>query len=184
MPFTNKAFEHLFSVIVSRMPAITFAGIMITYLVTAVLNVYFLPLPLWLSIPAAICIQFTRFAVVFMDFLNPTGKRSRWPEIIAAGATVAAVAELAFSAADKGYTGSAFWALFLFGAMLIAAGYLLEINFVLRGLEAYQAKDQAAIQPDLCASCGTGYHKKTTFQKYCSDSCRKKYFLTSKNHTL
>jgi hypothetical protein len=180
MPFNNKAFEALFQRIVSRMPAITFAGIMITYLVTAILNVYFLPLPLWLSIPAAVCIQFTRFAVVFMDFLNPTGKRSRWPEIIAAGATVAAVAELAFSAADKGYTGAAFWSLFLFGAMLISAGYLLEINFVLRGLEAYQAKDEAAIQADMCAGCGASYQKKTTFQKYCSDRCRKRNFITSK----
>ncbi len=119
------------------MPHITFYGVIGTYAITALLNVFFIPLPMFISIPAAIAIAFTRFAIVFMDFLNPTGRRSPWPGVIATGLTIAALVELGFSIQEFGWGGPKFWASFLFGGTIIAGGYLLEINFIAKGAEAF-----------------------------------------------
>mgnify|MGYP001373200847 CR=1 FL=1 len=135
--FVNPAFAEIFTGITARMPAITFFGIIVTYAVTAALNVYFLPLPLFISIPAALALQFGRFAIVFTDYLNPTGTRSAWPPFIAAAATIVALTELGFSCQDMGFSGPKFWAVFLFGGAVISFGYLLEINFISKGAEAF-----------------------------------------------
>ena len=34
-------------------------------------------------------------------------------------------------------TGNEFWALFLFGGMVICFGYILELNFIRKGAEAF-----------------------------------------------
>lgn len=100
-----------------------------------------MPLPLAIAAPAAIMIQFGRFSVVFMDFLNPTGQRSKWPPIIATVATVVAIVELGFSIQDiqisEGWNAARYWSVFLFGTMLISFGYILELNFITKGAEAY-----------------------------------------------
>lgn len=135
--FVNPAFAEIYQGITARMPSITFYGVIITYAVTAALNVFFIPLPLYISIPAALALQFGRFAIVFMDFLNPTGVRTPWPPLIAAVATIVALTELGFSCQDIGFTGAKFWAVFLFGASVISFGYLLEVNFISKGAEAF-----------------------------------------------
>jgi hypothetical protein len=118
------------------MPKIIFTGIILTYLITAALNVYFLPLPLLLSIPASLMLQFGRFAVVFIDFLNPSDKRSKYPPRVAAIATVIALLELWFSIQGQ-TTGAEFWAMFFFIGAIICFGYVLEIQFIEKGIEAY-----------------------------------------------
>lgn len=134
--FNNQNFEWLFQDITSSMPKIIFTGIIFTYLITAALNVYFLPLPLMLSIPASLMLQFGRFAVVFIDFLNPSDKRSKYPPRVAAIATVIALIELWFSI--QGHTtGAEFWAMFFFIGAIICFGYVLEIQFIEKGIEAY-----------------------------------------------
>lgn len=135
--FVNPAFAEIYEGITARMPSITFYGVIVTYAVTAALNVYFIPLPLYISIPAALALQFGRFAIVFMDFLNPTGIRTPWPPLIAAIATIIALTELGFSCQDIGFTGPKFWAVFLFGSSVISFGYLLEVNFIAKGAEAF-----------------------------------------------
>ena len=139
--FQNSAFEDIYSSITNNMPQLVFFGIIVTYGITATLNIHFIPLPVWVSIPAAIAIQFGRFAVVFMDFLNPTGQRSKWPPIIATVATVVAIVELGFSIQDiqisEGWNAARYWSVFLFGTMLISFGYILELNFITKGAEAY-----------------------------------------------
>lgn len=135
--FVNPAFAQIYEGITAQMPGITFYGIIATYLITAALNVYFIPLPVYLSLPGAAAIQFGRFAIVFMDFLNPTGRRSPWPPLIAACATILALVELAFSIQEMGWVEAKFWAVFLFGGMIIIFGYLLEINFIVKGAEAF-----------------------------------------------
>jgi len=144
--FKNPAFYAIYQGITATMPHITFYGIIAVYLITAALNVYFIPLPLYISIPAALAIQFSRFAVVFMDFLNPTGKRSPWPPMIATGATVLALVELSFSIKNLNFADTHYWSLFLFGSMIIVLGYLLEINFIVKGAEAFGM--QSKVQTD------------------------------------
>lgn len=134
--FNNQNFEWLFQDITSSMPKIIFTGIIFTYLITAALNVYFLPLPLMLSIPASLMLQFGRFAVVFIDFLNPSDKRSKYPPRVAAIATVIALLELWFSIQGQ-TTGAEFWAMFFFIGAIICFGYVLEIQFIQKGIEAY-----------------------------------------------
>lgn len=134
--FNNQNFEWLFQDITSSMPKIIFTGIIFTYLITAALNVYFLPLPLMLSIPASLMLQFGRFAVVFIDFLNPSDKRSKYPPRVAAIATVIALLELWFSIQGQ-TTVAEFWAMFFFIGAIICFGYVLEIQFIEKGIEAY-----------------------------------------------
>lgn len=141
MNFKNQAFEEIYEGITRNMPSITFFGIVGTYLITAALNIFFIPLPLIISIPAALAIQFGRFSVVFMDFLNPTGVRSPWPPIIATLATVIALVELGFSIGDmqsvESWTDTRYWSIFLFGGLLVSFGYILELNFIAKGAEAF-----------------------------------------------
>ena len=139
--FQNRAFEDLFQSITANMPALTFFGIILTYGITAALNVYFLPLPAMYAVPAALAVQFGRFAVVFTDFLNPTGKRSPWPPVIATGATIIALVEFGYSVQDmqleSTWTDARYWSVYLFGSMLIVFGYILELNFISKGAEGY-----------------------------------------------
>ena len=134
--FNNQNFEWLFDDITSTMPKIIFVGIILTYAITAALNVYFLPLPLMLSIPASLMLQFGRFAIVFIDFLNPSTKRSKYPPKVAAIATVIALLELFFSIQGQA-TGAQFYAMFFFIGTIICFGYVLEIQFIEKGIEAY-----------------------------------------------
>ena len=136
--FVNPAFQAIFRAVSDYMPSITFGGIIGTYLITAGINIYFIPLPLVLSIPAALALQFGRFAIVFIDFLNPTGKKSIWPGLIASTATVAALIELYYSVFSLLPSGSKAIAVYLFLAMIIVSGFVLEINFIRKGYEAYQ----------------------------------------------
>jgi hypothetical protein len=134
--FNNQNFEWLFQDITSLMPKIIFTGIILTYLITAALNVYFLPLPLLLSIPASLMLQFGRFAIVFIDFLNPSEKKSPYPAKVAAGATIVALLELFFSIQGQ-TSGAEFYAMFIFIGTVICFGYFLEIQFIEKGIEAY-----------------------------------------------
>jgi hypothetical protein len=81
-------------------------------------------------------LQFGRFAVVFIDFLNPSDKRSKYPPRVAAAATVIALLELWFSIQGQS-TGAEFWAMFFFIGAIICFGYVLEIQFIEKGIEAY-----------------------------------------------
>jgi hypothetical protein len=138
--FVNPAFKEIYQGITAIMPQITFFGIVAVYFITAALNVFFIPLPIWLSIPAAAAIQFSRFSIVFMDFLNPTGRRSPWPGFIATLFTGVAIMELGFSIQHLEWIGAKWWSVFLFGTMIIAGGFLLEINFIAKGAEAFGMK--------------------------------------------
>lgn len=142
--FQSDTFRELMEGITRNIPALMFFGIIVTYMVTAALNVYFIPLPSYLAITAALLIQFGRFAVVFMDFLNPTGHRSKWPPVIATVATIIALVELGFSIQDmaegSAWSQARYWSVYLFGAMLIGFGYILEINFIQKAVEAYGMK--------------------------------------------
>ena len=134
--FVSKKFELLFEDIVNVMPNVIFYGIILTYCITAALNVYFLPIPYYLSVPASVMLQFGRFAIVFINFLNPTGKVSKVPEYVALGAMVVAILELLFSL-EKDFQDAQFWSMFLFIGTIISFGYFLEINFIKKGIDAY-----------------------------------------------
>ena len=119
--------------------------IVLTYGVNAYLTAIFLPIDFWLAIIAASILQLGRFAVVFMDFLNPTKGRSTYPPKIALGATFVALVEV-FFALQEHYKRTEFITMFLFVGTIIVFGYLLEINFVDKGVEAYGINETKIIR--------------------------------------
>jgi len=119
--------------------------IILTYGINAYLTAIFLPLDFWLAIIAASILQLGRFAVVFMDFLNPTKGRSPYPSKIALGATVVALIEIFFGLQEH-YEGGEFITMFLFVGTIVVFGYLLEINFVDKGVEAYGINEPKVIK--------------------------------------
>jgi hypothetical protein len=80
-----------------------------------------------------------------MDFLNPTKGRSPFPPKIALGATVIALIEVFFGLMEK-YSGSEFITMFFFVGTIVCFGYLLEINFVNKGVEAYGLEEPKVIK--------------------------------------
>lgn len=179
--FVNPAFAEIFDGITARMPRITFYGIIVTYLITAGLNVYTIHLPLFVSIPTALAIQYGRFAVVFKNFLNPLGTRSRIPEAIATLATVVSVAELAYSLQNMGLKDSGFWSVFLFGTMVIAFGYILEMGFIDEGAKAFGMTHKQGSSGALVQQIAQQQNQPTTLPQAVQDQLD---FLKNQNNQL
>jgi hypothetical protein len=143
--FTNTQFKWTFESISDNIPTIMLITILLTYGINAYLTAIFLPLDFWLAIIAASILQLGRFAVVFMDFLNPTKGRSTYPPKIALGATIVALIEIFFGLQEH-YEAREFITMFLFVGTIIVFGYLLEINFVDKGVEAYGINEPKIIK--------------------------------------
>lgn len=133
----NQAFADLFDNITAKLPSMTFWAILFSYGATAALNVWAIHLPLYISVPLSIAIQGLRFLTVFTPFLNPHGRASHLPEVIALGASVLALFELSFSLQALGENGPGFWSLFLFGAAILVLSMILELQFINQGKKAF-----------------------------------------------
>lgn len=140
----NQAFADLFDSITAKLPNMTFWAIIFSYLATAALNVWAIHLPLYISVPLSIAIQALRFLTVFTPFLNPHGRASHLPEVIALGASVLALFELSFSLQAMGETSNGFWSLFLFGAAILVLSMILELQFINQGKKAFGLTSQKA----------------------------------------
>jgi hypothetical protein len=143
--FTNTQFKWTFESISDNIPTIMLLTIVLTYGINAYLTAIFLPINFWIAITASTILQLGRFAVVFMDFLNPTKGRSPFPPKIALGATVIALIEVFFGLMEK-YSGAEFITMFFFVGTIVCFGYLLEINFVNKGVEAYGLTEPKVIK--------------------------------------
>ena len=168
--FNNLQFKWTFESISDNIPTIMLLTIVLTYGINAYLTAIFLPIDFWLAIIAASILQLGRFAVVFMDFLNPTKGRSTYPPKIALGATLVALVEIFFGLQEK-YEGGEFITMFLFVGTIIVFGYLLEINFVDKGVEAYGLTEPKPIKRR---------KRKTTVKKVTPEPVKKfKPYVTS-----
>ena len=111
-----------------------FIWILITYAITSVISIYFIPLPLWITIPIALIIQGSRFLVVFMNFLNnPTIFKSDMPSKIALLATILALVELLLTLMNRNATITENASIYLFFGTIILFGYFLEVHFIKMG---------------------------------------------------
>ena len=134
MPTSNPAFLKLLAKIQKVIPNVMFIWILITYLITAIINIYFIPLPLWITIPVALIIQGGRLLVVFLNFLNnPQIYKSDIPSKIALFATILALVELLFTLMNRSATITENASIYLFFATIILFGYFLEVNFIKMG---------------------------------------------------
>jgi hypothetical protein len=131
IPTSNPAFIKLLEKIQGVIPNVMFIWIFITYLITAIINIYFLPLPLWLTIPISLVIQGSRFLVIFQNFLvNPQIYRSNIPSKIAIFATGMALVELLLTLLNRNAPLIENASIFIFLATIIIFGYFMEMNFV------------------------------------------------------
>lgn len=140
----NQAFAQLFDSITAKLPGLTFWAIIFSYAATAGLNCYAVHLPLFLSVPLSLAIQSLRFLTVFTPFLNPFGRASHLPEVIAVGASTLALFELSFSLQAMGETDANFWSLFLFGSAILVLSMILELQFINQGKKAFGLTAQKA----------------------------------------
>ena len=131
IPTSNPAFIKLLEKIQGVIPNVMFIWIFITYLITAIISIYFLPLPLWLTIPISLVIQGSRFLVIFQNFLvNPQIYRSNIPSKIAIFATGMALVELLLTLLNRNAPLIENASIFIFLATIIIFGYFMEMNFV------------------------------------------------------
>ena len=134
MPTSNPSFVRLLNKIQKVIPQIMFIWILITYAITSVISIYFIPLPLWITIPIALIIQGSRFLVVFMNFLaNPSIFKSDMPTKIALFATILALGELLLTLMNRSATITENASIFTFLGSIILMGYFLEIHFIKMG---------------------------------------------------
>ena len=134
MPTSNPSFVLLLGKIQKVIPQIMFIWILITYAITAIISIYFIPLPLWITIPISLVIQFSRFLVVFMNFLNnPTIFKSDIPSKIALFATILALVELLLTLMNRTATITENASIYLFFGNIILFGYFLEVHFIKMG---------------------------------------------------
>ena len=137
----NPTFELLLKQIQSILPKLALASILLNYLVTAVINVYSIPLPKYIAVPGALVLVIGRFMIVFMDYLSLNGKRSVWPAIAASFLTLFALVELYFSLRIQFEDFNHFISAYIFIGSGILFGFILELNFILKGMEVlYRAK--------------------------------------------
>jgi hypothetical protein len=131
IPTSNPSFLRLLVKIQGVIPNVMFIWIFITYLITAIINIYFLPLPLWITIPISLVIQGSRFLVIFQNFLvNPQIYRSNIPSKIAIFATGMSLMELLLTLLNRNAPLIENASIFIFLATIIIFGYFMEVNFV------------------------------------------------------
>jgi hypothetical protein len=127
---STPEFFKLISNIKRVIPLGTLWFILFTYLITAIINSVFLPLPKVLSILASVTLAFGRFLVVFTEFLLVIIPRRRlnWQKIVAGSLTLLALVELWFSVVNTYPTN--YIAVFLNLGSIIILGFALEISFI------------------------------------------------------
>jgi hypothetical protein len=134
MPTSNPAFVKLLEKIQRVIPNVMFIWIFITNLITAIISIYSIPLPLYMTIPISIIIQGSRFLVVFGNFLYISEvHKSEIPSKIALFASLLALGELIFTLVGNNDTFAEKAAIFSFLSSIILMGYWLEIHFVKMG---------------------------------------------------
>jgi hypothetical protein len=128
---SNPSFIRLIEGIQRIIPQIMIVWIFIIYLISSIINIYFLPLPLWISIIFSLIIQISRFLAVFGNFLNPGIYKSNMPKRIALIATIGALIELLFTLMNRDAASlTENIQLYIFFSTILLFGYYLEVHFV------------------------------------------------------
>lgn len=123
-------FLNLLNLIKRILPACTIFFIMVSYLVIAILNSFFLPFHWSLSLLAGIILSFGRFLMIFTEFLSDsmTNNKNKWQKIVAGILTFIGLVELYISL--KNHYPDQFIPIFLNIGAIIILGYALELSFL------------------------------------------------------
>jgi hypothetical protein len=123
------------------MPILSLSYIIVTYLVTALIAIFFVQMNPIITVSGALTIQFGRMIVVGMDFLLTS--KTRVYTVIAVILTGVALFELFFTLSDI-YNGSQFTANYLFLATIIVLGLIAEVLFVQKAQEVLSIEEKKA----------------------------------------
>ena len=138
---STPQFDSLIYSIRKILPLATLIFILITYLITAIINSVFLPLPKFLSISSALVLAFGRFLVVFTQLIISKGNTNKsWQKIVAGLLTLAALIELYFSVVSL-YPND-FLPIFLNISAITILGLALELSFLEKVELAQENKNQ------------------------------------------
>jgi len=123
-------FLNLLNLIKRILPACTIFFILVSYLVIAILNSFFLPFHWSLSLLAGIILSFGRFLMIFTEFLSDsmTNNKNKWQKIVAGVLTFIGLVELYISL--KNHYPDQFIPIFLNIGAIIILGYALELSFL------------------------------------------------------
>ena len=123
-------FLNLLNLIKRILPACTIFFILVSYLVIAILNSFFLPFHWSLSLLAGIILSFGRFLMIFTEFLSDsmTNNKNKWQKIVAGILTFIGLIELYLSL--KTFYPDQFIPIFLNIGAIIILGYALELSFL------------------------------------------------------
>ncbi len=123
-------FLNLLNLIKRILPACTIFFILVSYLVIAILNSFFLPFHWTLSLLAGIILSFGRFLMIFTEFLSDsmTNNKNKWQKIVAGILTFIGLVELYISL--KNQYPDQFIPIFLNIGAIIILGYALELSFL------------------------------------------------------
>jgi hypothetical protein len=123
-------FLNLLSFIKRILPACTIFFILVSYLVIAIINSFFLPFHWSLSLLAGIILSFGRFLMIFTEFLSDsmTNNKNLWQKVVAGVLTIIGLIELYLSL--KTFYPDQFIPIFLNIGAIIILGYALELSFL------------------------------------------------------
>ena len=123
-------FLNLLNLIKRILPACTIFFILVSYLVIAILNSFFLPFHWSLSLLAGIILSFGRFLMIFTEFLSDsiTKNNNLWQKVVAGILTFIGIVELYISL--KNHYPVQFIPIFLNIGAIIILGYALELSFL------------------------------------------------------
>ena len=123
-------FLNLLSFIKRILPVCTIFFILVSYLVIAILNSFFLPFHWSLSLLAGIILSFGRFLMIFTEFLSDsiTKNNNLWQKVVAGILTFIGIVELYLSL--KTFYPDQFIPVFLNVGAIIILGYALELSFL------------------------------------------------------
>lgn len=138
---STPQFDLLIFNIRKILPVATLIFILITYLITAIINSVFLPLPKFLSVSSALVLAFGRFLVVFTELIiSKRNKSKSWQKMVAGLLTLAALTELYFSVIS--IYPNHFLPIFLNISAIIILGLALELSFLEKVELALENKNQ------------------------------------------
>ncbi len=123
-------FLNLLNFIKRILPACTIFFILVSYLVIAIINSFFLPFHWSLSLLAGIILSFGRFLMIFTEFLSDsmTNNKNLWQKVVAGVLTIIGLIELYLSL--KTFYPDQFIPIFLNIGAIIILGYALELSFL------------------------------------------------------
>ena len=153
-PNPTVELENITRIIKRIIPTATILFILVTYLIMSVVNTLFLNLPKVLAILCSLTLAFSRFLIIFTNFLQDgtESKKVSWEKIVGGILTIVSLIELYIS--SKTMYQDKFLPIFLNISSIILVGFFLEISFIEKSKKSVVVKKDVIQNQDKSISNG------------------------------